>query len=558
MADSQYSLASVTANSVGSLTVGAGVATLGLAGLMAPLAQLNQALNTVSLDIRLLTAGQNKLGEVLMSLTALLSSARSVLKWGAEEPVVDSEAQSSLPGIAANDVTRHLGTVSLNVSAADFRGIVPGSGEAGGAAGTTPKQIAGIAVTPLNSNVGNGVASTSLKQLSTTLSSRDNTAADHLKSDNAPVATSNLEGNVAKAQSAQDTGTPSKTGSDALSASFSRLGRAVTPDISGPLTSLSVQVDKLGTFAENNSTLATVLAGVAVALGSIASVVGAAVATEALTNVAKKIIKRGSPKIPFGLGKLISEDNRDVDQAKKDPPPEKQTKDSLGYTGDQARKQSRDAKRGKAGGRSSAKDQSPIEVTVQSRTVRPVIAEAQSLVSFSGSGQASPLLGKVAKVGTLLPKKAPRRNVLGAGVDLAQGVANGDTKAIASSAGMMAGSYVGAALGTLILPGVGTAIGGFLGGITGSWLGEKLATPSDQLGAPDQVSKELTSAPTQNQQINYSPSIQVTCTGGESSEHIRTIVAQQLQTQFHGEFVPLMSTNALATRRGAALTDGGR
>ncbi|WP_223435414.1 MULTISPECIES: glycine zipper domain-containing protein [unclassified Pseudomonas] len=533
MADSQYSLASVTANSVGSLTVGAGVATLGLAGLMAPLAQLNQALNTVSLDIRLLTAGQNKLGEVLMSLTALLSSTRSVLKWGAEEPVADSEAQSSLPGIAANDVTHHLGTVSLNVSAADFRGIVPGSGEAGGAAGTTPKQIA-------------------------TASPRDNSAADQLKSDNAPVATSNLEGNVAKAQSAQDTGTPSKTGSDALSASFSRLGRAVTPDISGPLTSLSVQVDKLGTFAENNSTLATVLAGVAVALGSIASVVGAAVATEALTNVAKKIIKRGAPKIPFGLGKLISEDNRDVDQAKKDPPPEKQTKDSLGYTGDQARKQSRDAKRGKAGGRSSAKDQSPIEVTVQSRTVRPVIAEAQSLVSFSGSGQASPLLGKVAKVGTLLPKKAPRRNVLGAGVDLAQGVANGDTKAIASSAGMMAGSYVGAALGTLILPGVGTAIGGFLGGITGSWLGEKLATPSDQLGAPDQVSKELTSAPTQNQQINYSPSIQVTCTGGESSEHIRTIVAQQLQTQFHGEFVPLMSTNALATRRGAALTDGGR
>lgn len=532
MVDNQYSLANVATNSVGSLTVGAGATTLGLAGLMAPLAQLNQALNTVSLDIRLLTAGQNKLGEVLMSLTALLSSARSVLKRGAEKPVADSEAQSNLRGVAVTDVVSHLGAVSLNVSAADLRGNVRSSGEAGRAAGMTPEHIE-------------------------MLSLRDNIPTEQLKSADAPAATSNLEGNAAKAQPAQHTGNPSQAGIDALSASFSRLGNAVIPDISGPLTSLSAEVDKLGSFAEKNSTLATVLAGAAVTLGSIASVVGAAVATEALTNVAKKIIKRGAPKIPFGLGKLISEDNRDVDQAKKDPPPEKQTKDSLGYTGDQARKQSRSAKRGKTGGHSSTKDQSRIEVTVQPLTVRPAVAEAQGPVPFTGSGQASPLRGKAAKVRTLLPKKAPGLNMLSAGVGIAQGVANGDTKAIASSAGMMAGSYVGAALGTLILPGVGTAIGGFLCGITGSWLGEKLATPSDQLGAPDQVSKELTSAPTLNQQINYAPSIQVTCTGSESTEHIRMIVAQQLQTQFHGEFVPLMSTNALATRRAAALTDGG-
>lgn len=532
MVDNQYSLAGATANSVGSLTVGAGATTLGMAGLMVPLAQLNQALNTVSLDIRLLTVGQNKLGEVLISLTALLSSARSVLKRGAEQPIADSEAQPHLPGIAATDVASQLGAVSLNINAADLRGTVRTSGEAGNAAGKTSEQIV-------------------------TLSTRESIPAEQLKSTDAPAAPSNLEGSVAKTQPARHTGNPSQAGIDALGASFSRLGNAVIPDVSGPLTSLSAQVDKLSSFAENHSTLATVLAGAAVTLASIASVVVAAVSTEALTNVAKKIIKRGAPKVPFGLGKLISEDNGDVDQAKKDSPPEKQTKDSLGYTGDQARRQSRDAKRSKAGARSSAKDQSRIEVTVQPLTVRPANVEAQGLMPFSGSGQASPLRGKAAKVRTLLPKKAPGLNMLSAGVGIAQGVANGDTKAIASSAGMMAGSYVGAALGTLILPGVGTAIGGFLGGITGSWLGEKLATPSDQLGAPDQVSKELTSAPTANQQINYSPSIQVTCTGSESTEHIRTIVAQQLQTQFHGEFVPLMSTNALATRRAAALTDGG-
>jgi hypothetical protein len=532
MVDNQYSLAGATANSVGSLTVGAGATTLGMAGLMVPLAQLNQALNTVSLDIRLLTAGQNKLGEVLISLTALLSSARSVLKRSAEKPAADSEAQPHLPGIAATDVASQLGAVSLNINAADLRGTVRTSGEAGKAAGKTSEPIV-------------------------TLSTHDSTPAEQLKSDHAPAATSNLEGNVAKTQSAQHTGNPAQAGIDALSASFSRLGNAVTPDISGPLTSLSVQVDKLGSVAERHSTLATVLAGVAVTLSSIASVVGVAVANEALSNVAKKIIKGTAPKIPFGLGDLISEDHRGVDQAPTDRSAKKTTEDSLGYTGDQARKQSRSAKRGKAGGRSGAKVQAPFEVAVQPRTVRPAMAEAQNLVPFSGAGQASPLRGNVAKVRTLLPKKASRLNVLGAGVDLAQGVANGDTKAIASSAGMMAGSYVGAALGTLILPGVGTAIGGFLGGITGSWLGEKLATPDDQLGAPDQVSKELTSAPTPNQQINYSPSIQVTCTGSESTELIRTIVAQQLQTQFHGEFVPLMSTNALATRRAAALTDGG-
>jgi hypothetical protein len=553
MADSQYSLASAAINSMGSPAMGGGSATLGLAGFIAPLAQLNQALNTVSLDIRLLTAGQNKLGEALTSLTAVVSSARSAFKRLGVGPAADSPSPSNLDGMAATETPDQLGAPNLNVDGAGLRSTLRSSGEAGVVAVTAPERTAAIAATPQNPVVRKDA------------------------SDKAATATSTVESNGSTGQTVKDEGRNSTPGRDVLDASLSRLGRAVTPDMSGPLTSLSAQVDKLSSVAEQHPVIATGLAAVAVTLSSIASVVGAAVATEALTNVAKKILKRTAPRLPWGLGDLIGEDNRGADQDNKPPPPKKRTESSLGYTGDQARKKRRNAKPDKAKGQGNPKGQSQFDVTVQPRVDRPAVAPilaqaqtlapapapapapAQRLVQFAGSSPASPLLGKAAKVGSFLPKRAPGLNLLSAGVDIAQGVATGDTKAVASSAGMVAGSYAGAALGTMIFPGVGTAIGGFLGGIAGSWLGEKLATPSDQLGAPDQVSKDLTSASTQTQtqQINYSPSIQVTCTGADNSEHIRTIVAQQLQTQFHGEFVPLITTNALATRRGAALTDGG-
>lgn len=547
MADSQYSLASATVNSMGSPAMGGGAVTLGLPGFIAPLAQLNQALNTVSLDIRLLTAGQNRLSEALMSLTALVSSARVAFKRLGVGPVAGNPSQSNLDGRVATEAPDQLGAHNLNVSEAGIRSTLRSSGEAGKVAVTAPERAAASAAAPQNPGVRKDA------------------------SDKAATATPTVESNGSKGQSGKDEGHNSTPGGDVLDASLSRLGRAVTPDMSGPLTSLSAQVDKLSSVAEQYPTIATGLAVVAVTLYKIVS----AVTTEALTNVTKKILKRTAPNLPWGLGDLVSEDTRGGDQDNKHPPPKKHTESSLGYTGDQARKKRRNARQDKAKGQGNPKDQPQFDVTVRPRVDRPAVAPilaqaqtlapaqapapAQRLLQFAGSSQASPLLGKVAKVGSSLPKRAPGLGLLSAGVDIAQGVANGDTKAVASSAGMVAGSYAGAALGTMIFPGVGTAIGGFLGGIAGSWLGEKLATPSDQLGAPDQVSKDLTSASTQSQtqQINYAPSIQVTCTGADNSEHIRTIVAQQLQTQFHDEFVPLMSTNALATRRGAALTDGG-
>lgn len=194
-------------------------------------------------------------------------------------------------------------------------------------------------------------------------------------------------------------------------------------------------------------------------------------------------------------------------------------------------------------------------------------------VSARGSRGTSRLAALTTSMRSLTRRAPGPLKGVGAAVDVVEGALTGNARMVGAGlgaagggwAGATAGSAVGATLGSVV-PVIGTAIGGVLGGLIGGWLGsesgaalgEKLAGPADdRLASPEQVSKELTSAPTQNQQINYAPSIQVTCTGADNSEHIRTIVAQQLQTQFHGEFIPLMSTNALATRRGAALTDGG-
>jgi len=243
---------------------------------------------------------------------------------------------------------------------------------------------------------------------------------------------------------------------------------------------------------------------------------------EMKNQMAKRFLGAASARLPKQFGQVFSEDFRDKEQANK---PDIRTGPTVG-------------------------------------------------VSPRGSRGASRLMAMGASMRSLTRRAPGPLKAVGAAMDVVGGVMTGNRRMLGAGlgaagggwAGATAGSAVGATLGSVV-PVIGTAIGGVLGGLIGGWLGsesgatlgEKLAAPTaDRLASPEQVNKELTSAPTQNQQINYSPSIQVTCTGGESSEHIRTIVAQQLQTQFHGEFVPLMTTNALATRRGAALTDGGR
>ncbi|MGP6458511.1 phage tail tape measure protein [Pseudomonas parakoreensis] len=155
---------------------------------------------------------------------------------------------------------------------------------------------------------------------------------------------------------------------------------------------------------------------------------------------------------------------------------------------------------------------------------------------------------------------------------LAAGVASGDETQIAKSvgavgggmAGALAGSAFGASLGAVGGP-PGMAIGGLLGGLLGGWLGseggsllgERLgSTPPDKLAAPAQVSQALASAQAPTVPAPYAPTVQVYCSDPGSAEKIGQLVDFHLRSQFNNEFIPLMNTNSLATRRDAALTDG--
>jgi len=251
---------------------------------------------------------------------------------------------------------------------------------------------------------------------------------------------------------------------------------------------------------------------------------------EMTNQMAKRVLGAASARLPKQFGEVFSEDFREKSRANK----------------------------------ADASDVTPRPGPRDGPTVR---------VSPRGSRGASRLMAMGTSMRSLTRRAPGPLKAVGAAMDVVGGVMTGNRRMVGAGlgaagggwAGATAGSAVGATLGSVV-PVIGTSIGGVLGGLIGGWLGsesgaalgDKLAAPTvDRLASPEQVSKDLTSAPTPNQQINYSPSIQVTCTGSESTELIRTIVAQQLQTQFHGEFVPLMSTNALATRRAAALTDGG-
>jgi len=308
-------------------------------------------------------------------------------------------------------------------------------------------------------------------------------------------------------------------------------------------------------------------------LYSIASKLVESVIDEAFTNVAKKILKRGAPRLPFGLGNLVDEDDRGGSQGEErargkssndaSPSQNEGHREQTDREGERRRTKAPKGQKKTANPNPRTSPQHRIEV--HPRTMVPTVAQPRNLVSLVSPVQATALPARLASAGSFLGKRAQPLRLLDAGLGMAQGVANGDAKAVASSAGVLAGSYAGAtagaAIGTLIFPGVGTAIGGLLGGFAGSelgsMLGEKFGVLADRLSAPQQVSKDLVSAQTQSSPINFSPSIQVTCTTPDSTEQIRRVVEQQLQAQFHGEFVPLMSTNALATRRDAALTDGG-
>lgn len=208
--------------------------------------------------------------------------------------------------------------------------------------------------------------------------------------------------------------------------------------------------------------------------------------------------------------------------------------------------------------------------------------------SSSGPG----ISGKAAKV-SKLAKGVPLVLVVAqAGVEMTQGAMTGNLgQAVGTSVGSIgggvaggvvgdvAGMAIGRAVGTLagavigsVVPGAGTVLGGVMGGVAGgaigkvvggavgtfvgsdvgAWLAEKVMGTGDRLPSPTEVSKNLSAPQADNRQINFAPQITITAPEQASHHQLAALVVQQIEAQF----TPLSMDNLLATRRGAALTDG--
>ena len=208
--------------------------------------------------------------------------------------------------------------------------------------------------------------------------------------------------------------------------------------------------------------------------------------------------------------------------------------------------------------------------------------------SSSGPG----ISGKAAKV-SKLAKGVPLVLVVAqAGVEMTQGAMTGNLgQAVGTSVGSIgggvaggvvgdvAGMAIGRAVGTLagavigsVVPGAGTVLGGVMGGVAGgaigkvvggavgtfvgsdvgAWLAEKVMGTGDRLPSPTEVSKNLNAPQADNRQINFAPQITITAPEQASHQQLAALVVQQIEAQF----TPLSMDNLLATRRGAALTDG--
>ena len=208
--------------------------------------------------------------------------------------------------------------------------------------------------------------------------------------------------------------------------------------------------------------------------------------------------------------------------------------------------------------------------------------------SSSGPG----ISGKAAKV-SKLAKGVPLVLVVAqAGVEMTQGAMTGNLgQEVGTSVGSIgggvaggvvgdvAGMAIGRAVGTLagavigsVVPGAGTVLGGVMGGVAGgaigkvvggavgtfvgsdvgAWLAEKVMGTGDRLPSPTEVSKNLNAPQADNRQINFAPQITITAPEQASHQQLAALVVQQIEAQF----TPLSMDNLLATRRGAALTDG--
>ncbi|WP_053182459.1 phage tail tape measure protein [Pseudomonas thivervalensis] len=295
-------------------------------------------------------------------------------------------------------------------------------------------------------------------------------------------------------------------------------GNALMPSADSSFQWLGSLADGMSELAESSPKAAAAIVLIGAAIKPLVGALLKAVGDEISSLVAKRVLGRAAPHLPGRLGEVISEDFRN--------------------------------RRGD-------------KLDTSNASQRPEPTRGPKIrVSTRGS------LGPTASLRSMTRRAPGPLKVVGAVADVAEGVLTGDKRMIGAGlgaagggwAGAAAGSAAGAALGSVV-PVLGTAIGGVLGGLLGGWLGsdagaslgEKLVAPVDRLAAPDQVSKDLTNAQTNQQQNTMTANIYINGQDQASASQLANLVVQQITGQFGLASMP----NTLAMRSDAALTDGG-
>ncbi|MCX2542238.1 phage tail tape measure protein [Pseudomonas sp. COW5] len=514
------------------------------------------------------------------------------------------------------DATNYLGNSGLNVKAADIGSVVQSAGEGAKAVGMTPEQVAALAAAFLNSGASKTDAAAALKNFTTVLGKGESASSAQRSawadiglnpeslarglSGDAPETiklvleqlkqqpeekqaslTNTLFGNNdailellkkpedvqtafklvadkslyadSAGKTAEAYGNTSQGRWNALDASLNRLstavGNALAPVTDGFAIGLTAVVNGLSAAAETFPfvTAALTLLGVA-ATPFVAGALKTGVSA-VLDAVSTRLLRLAAARLPSEVGDLITGDDDNGGGRKKK----------------RSARKSGQGKQAKASAKGARPRTPAVRQSLGSRLrgaamkVMPSIKRASARVLPAVRSFGPKVMPMLSRMAPLVGKVAVPLMVAHAAYTGLKGVREGDEKAVGSAKGELAGTAIGALVGSFILPGFGTAIGSIAGGYFGSLVGEALADPpADKLAAPGDVAKNLVNAPTQsqNQQVTFSPLIQVTCPAPDTAEQIRTIIGQQLSGQFHGQFLPLLTNNPLATRRDAALTDG--
>jgi len=205
----------------------------------------------------------------------------------------------------------------------------------------------------------------------------------------------------------------------------------------------------------------------------------------------------------------------------------------------------------------------PLSLAV-AKAAAEVPLSAAPAAAAAAEAAAPGLLSKSASLGgKVLSKAATPLVLLSGGVQVAEGIANGDSgqigAGIGGTGGALAGGAAGAAIGTMIFPGVGTVIGGaigsFAGSEAGSWIGEKLGELVDKLKSPEATAQQVVKSTTENSKpITFSPSITMQPSGDPAYDKR---MADNILARLKAELLPMMAgPDPLAGRRSASLTDG--